>query len=245
VIIFLPIIAWWLTRNVNSDQATLLKLPDAGQWRTEEKRVLWIFLLTALAWITRSEPLGGWSVWLGVPQANDAAIALSAAILLFIVPGGQGKNLLTWQQASDIPWGILLLFAGGICIAKAFVVSGLSVTVGEAVSILTTLPLFLMLLILCFSVSIMTESTSNMATTLLLMPILAAAALVADIDPKLLMLPAALSASCAFMLPVATAPNAIAFASGRVASVEMFRAGIVLNIWGAFIIAGLCYFLVN
>lgn len=245
VIIFLPIIAWWLTRNVNSDQSTLLKLPDAGQWRTEEKRVLWIFLLTALAWITRSEPLGGWSVWLGVPQANDAAIALSAAILLFIVPGGQGKNLLTWQQASDIPWGILLLFAGGICIAKAFVVSGLSVTVGEAVSILTTLPLFLMLLILCFSVSIMTESTSNMATTLLLMPILAAAALVADIDPKLLMLPAALSASCAFMLPVATAPNAIAFASGRVASVEMFRAGIVLNIWGAFIIAGLCYFLVN
>jgi sodium-dependent dicarboxylate transporter 2/3/5 len=84
-----------------------------------------------------------------------------------------------------------------------------------------------------------------MATTLLLMPILAAAALVADIDPKLLMLPAALSASCAFMLPVATAPNAIAFASGRVSSVDMLRAGIVLNIWGAFIIAGLCYFLVN
>lgn len=245
VIIFLPIIAWWLTRNVNSGQSALLKLPDAGQWRIEEKRVLWIFLLTALAWVTRAEPLGGWSGWLGVPQANDAAVALSAAILLFIVPGEQGKNLLTWQQASDIPWGILLLFAGGICIAKAFVVSGLSVTVGEAVSILTTLPLFLMLLILCFSVSIMTESTSNMATTLLLMPILAAAALVADIDPKLLMLPAALSASCAFMLPVATAPNAIAFASGRVSSVDMLRAGIVLNIWGAFIIAGLCYFLVN
>ena len=245
VIIFLPIIAWWLTRNVNSGQSALLKLPDAGQWRIEEKRVLWIFLLTALAWVTRAEPLGGWSGWLGVPQANDAAVALSAAILLFIVPGEQGKNLLTWRQASDIPWGILLLFAGGICIAKAFVVSGLSVTVGEAVSILTTLPLFLMLLILCFSVSIMTESTSNMATTLLLMPILAAAALVADIDPKLLMLPAALSASCAFMLPVATAPNAIAFASGRVSSVDMLRAGIVLNMWGAFIIAGLCYFLVN
>ena len=160
----------------------------------------------------------------GNSKANDAAVTVGA-ILLFIVPGGQGKNLLTWQQASDIPWGILLLFAGGICIAKAFVVSGLSVTVGEAVSILTTLPLFLMLLILCFSVSIMTESTSNMATTLLLMPILAAAALVADIDPKLLMLPAALSASCAFMLPVATAPNAIAFASGRVSSVDMLRAG--------------------
>ena len=245
VIIFLPIIAWWLTRNVNSGQSALLNLPDAGRWRLEEKRVLWIFLLTALAWITRAEPLGGWSGLLGIPQANDAAVALMAAILLFIVPGGRGKNLLTWQQASDIPWGILLLFAGGICIAKAFVVSGLSVTVGEAVSILTTLPLFLMLLILCFSVSIMTESTSNMATTLLLMPILAAAALVANIDPKLLMLPAALSASCAFMLPVATAPNAIVFASGKVSSVNMLRVGIVLNIWGAFIIAGLCYFLVN
>tara|TARA_B100000767_G_scaffold275705_1_gene314486 strand:- start:6885 stop:8306 length:1422 start_codon:yes stop_codon:yes gene_type:complete len=245
VLVFLPLIAWWLTREVNSGQLGLLNLPQAGQWRVAEKRVLMIFLMTALAWITRSEPFGGWSQWLGVPQANDAVVALSAVIVLFIVPDGKGKNLLTWQQASDIPWGILLLFAGGICIAKAFVVSGLSVTVGEAISILTALPLLLMLLILCFFVSIITEATSNMATTLLLMPILAATALVAEMDPKLLMLPATLSASCAFMLPVATAPNAIAFASGRVPSVEMLKTGIVLNIWGAFIIAGVCYFLVH
>ena len=89
VIIFLPIIAWWLTRNVNSGQSALLKLPDAGQWRIEEKRVLWIFLLTALAWITRAEPLGGWSA--GYCSASERGSRLSAAILLFIVPGGQGK----------------------------------------------------------------------------------------------------------------------------------------------------------
>ena len=90
VIIFLPIMAWWLTRNLNSGQSSLLKLPEAGQWRTAEKRVLLIFFMTALAWITRSEPFGGWSEWLGVPQANDAAVALLATILLFIVPAGRG-----------------------------------------------------------------------------------------------------------------------------------------------------------
>ena len=137
----------------------------------------------------------------------------------------------------------MLLFAGGICIAKAFSVSGLSVALGGILSGLVVLPVFIMLLILCLLVSFMTESTSNTATTVLLMPILAAAALSAHLDPQILMIPAALSASCAFMLPVATAPNAIVFGSGKVASMDMLRSGFLLNILGALIISALCYLL--
>jgi sodium-dependent dicarboxylate transporter 2/3/5 len=148
-----------------------------------------------------------------------------------------------WDQASKIPWGVLLLFAGGICIAKAFAVSGLSVALGAVFDGLAVLPIFAMLLVLSLAVSFMTESTSNTATTVLLMPILAAAALAAKLDPQMLMIPAALSASCAFMLPVATAPNAIIFGSGKVRSIDMLRTGFLLNIVGALIITTICYVL--
>lgn len=246
VVVFLPIIAWWLTRRVNLDASECsepITLPAVGQWRVAEKRVLLVFACTALAWITRGEPFGGWSELLGLQQANDAAVALIGAMALFVVSDGKGGRLLEWEQANTIPWGILLLFAGGICIAKAFSVSGLSVALGGILSGLVVLPVFIMLLILCLLVSFMTESTSNTATTVLLMPILAAAALSAHLDPQILMIPAALSASCAFMLPVATAPNAIVFGSGKVASMDMLRSGFLLNILGALIISALCYLL--
>jgi len=243
VIIFLPFIAWWLTRRVNLEQGKPLELPSVGEWRPAEKRVLIVFACTALAWITRGEPFGGWSELLGLQQANDAGVALIGAISLFVVSDGKGGRLLEWDQASKIPWGVLLLFAGGICIAKAFAVSGLSVVLGGVLDGLAVLPVFIMLLVLTLAVSFMTESTSNTATTVLLMPILAAAALAAKLDPQMLMIPAALSASCAFMLPVATAPNAIIFGSGKVQSIDMFRTGFLLNIVGALIITMVCYWL--
>ena len=246
VVVFLPVIAWWLTRRLNfetSEGREAIMLPAVGQWRVAEKRVLIVFACTAIAWITRGEPFGGWSEWLGLQQANDAAVALLGAMTLFVVSDGKGGRLLQWEQANKIPWGILLLFAGGICIAKAFSVSGLSVALGGLFSGLVVLPVFVMLVILSLVVSFMTESTSNTATTVLLMPILAAAALSAHLDPQILMIPAALSASCAFMLPVATAPNAIVFGSGKVASIDMLRTGFVLNIVGAIIISTLCYLL--
>ena len=243
VIVFLPLIAWWLTRHVNIEQGKPLVLPAVGQWRSAEKRVLIVFICTALAWITRGEPFGGWSELLNLHQANDASVALIGAITLFIVSDGEGGRLLDWDQASKIPWGILLLFAGGICIAKAFAVSGLSDALGAVFDGLAALPIFAMLLVLSLAVSFMTESTSNTATTVLLMPILAVAALAAKLDPQMLMIPAALSASCAFMLPVATAPNAIIFGSGKVRSIDMLRTGFLLNIVGALIITTICYVL--
>jgi sodium-dependent dicarboxylate transporter 2/3/5 len=133
----------------------------------------------------------------------------------------------------------LLLFAGGICLARGFVASGLSAQVGEALTLVAALPVFLMMLLLALVVTFLTEATSNTATTALLMPVLAAVALAVDIDPLWLMVPAAMSASCAFMLPVATAPNAVVFGSGELPIQRMVREGFVLNLFGAIVIAGL------
>ncbi|MCF6264346.1 MAG: SLC13 family permease [Xanthomonadales bacterium] len=245
VIIFIPLIALWLTRGIKLKQA--IELPHPGRWRTEEKRVMLIFGLTAAAWVTRTAPFGGWRTWLELPGANDASVALLAVALLAIIPNGHyhdGKpdRLLDWKTAQKIPWGVLLLFSGGLTIAAAFVSSGLADTLAGNMEALTRLPPYLLILGLCLTVTFLTEVTSNTATTSLLMPVLAATALATGIDPKLLMIPAALSASCAFMLPVATAPNAIIFGSGQISVNKMAREGFVLNLIGAFIISTVCYF---
>lgn len=196
-----------------------------------------IFVFTAIAWVTLREPFGGWSTWFDAPMANYAAVAMTAVIIMFLVPNGSGGKLLDWQSAASIQWGVLLLFAGGIAIAKAFSVTGISAAIGDQMSLLTRLSIFILIAMVALSVTFLTEITSNTATTALLMPILAAAALSADLEPALLMLPAALSASCAFMLPVATAPNAIVFGSGKITVQQMARTGFVLNLIGTVVIS--------
>jgi sodium-dependent dicarboxylate transporter 2/3/5 len=239
VIIMVPAMAVVLTRNIGGPLA--VKLPDAGAWRTEERRVLTVFGLTALAWITRSEPFGGWKTWLDLPQANDASVALLAVIVLFIVPNGKGQRLLSWERAVTIPWGVLLLFGGGICLARGFVNSGLSELMGHWLAGTTQIPLYALIAIICLIVTFMTEVTSNTASTTLLMPVLAAAALASGIAPELIMVPAAMSASCAFMLPVATAPNSVVFGSGLISVSRMAREGVLLNLLGAVVISVVCY----
>ena len=240
VILLLPLAALWITRNLGA--AEPLKIPQSGVWRSEEARVLAIFFLTALAWITLREPFGGWSQWLNVPSANYAAVALTSVILMFILPNGQGGKLLDWESASTIHWGVLLLFAGGIAIAKAFAVTGISTAIGESLSAVTRLSILALIVVVALTVTFLTEITSNTATTTLLMPILAAASLGAGFDPALLMLPAALSASCAFMLPVATAPNAIVFGTGEITVEQMVREGFALNLIGVVVITAVVYF---
>ncbi len=246
VIIFIPIIALWLTRGIQLGRN--IELPCPGSWRIEEKRVMAVFSLTALAWITRTAPFGGWRSWLEIPAANDASVALLAVVLLAVIPnghilGGKKQRLLDWDTASKIPWGVLLLFSGGLTIAAAFVSSGLADTLATHLSALSQVPPYLMILGICLAVTFLTEVTSNTATSSLLMPILAATAIAAQLDPKLLMIPAALSASCAFMLPVATAPNAIVYGSGRVSVKQMAREGLVLNLVGTVIISTVSYFI--
>ena len=240
VVMLLPLAGLWITRHLG--KTSPLEIPQAGIWRSEEVRVLIIFSLTALAWITLREPYGGWSSWFNLPTANYAAVALTAVVLMFVLPNGRGGRLLDWESASTIHWGVLLLFAGGIAIAKAFAVTGISEAIGESLSGVTRLSIIVLIAVVALSVTFLTEITSNTATTTLLMPILAAAALGAGFDPALLMLPAALSASCAFMLPVATAPNAIVFGTGKITVEQMAREGIVLNLIGAAVITLVVYF---
>ena len=239
VLLMIPLAGLWMTRNL--DRGEPLLLPEVGDWRTEEIRVLVLFALTALAWITLREPAGGWSGWLNVPSANYAAVALTSVVLMFVLPNGSGGKLLDWESASSIHWGVLLLFAGGIAIAKAFAVTGISEAIGQSLSGVTRLSIIGIIAIVALSVTFLTEITSNTATTTLLMPILAAASLGAGFEPAVLMLPAALSASCAFMLPVATAPNAIVFGTGKMTVEQMVREGFTLNLIGVTVITAVVY----
>lgn len=241
VVVLVPIIGLWLTRNL--DHQGQIDMPKVGVWQTEERRVFIVFAITALAWVTRSQPFGGWKGWLDLPSANDASVALIAVVVMFLVPNGKGGRLLDWETAAKIPWGMLILFGGGIAIAKAFVVSGLSGALGEMLAGVANWPLLMMIAVICLCITFLTEMTSNTATTTLMMPILAAAAIAADIEPALLMVPAAMSASCAFMLPVATAPNTIVFSTGRFPTSLMAREGAALNFLGVGVVSVLCYLL--
>ena len=244
VVVMIPIIWLWLTRGLDKGKA--LELPHPGKLRAAEVRVLVIFALTALAWVTRAEPFGGWSGLIGASgSAGDSTVALLAVVVLFLIPNGEGGQLLDWKTAVKIPWGLLLLFGGGIAIAKAFGKSGLSAALGDVLAGLASWPVVAMILVLCLGITFLTEITSNTATTALLMPILAEAGLAAGIDPALLMVPATISASCAFMLPVATAPNAIVFGTNHFPIRTMMREGLVLNLVGAVVVTAVCFFMLR
>lgn len=235
VVLSIPVMAIWLTRRLGS--VGEINLPDTGVWSTAEKRILIIFGTVAMAWVFR--PF--WTGWLGLTTVGDSTVALAGVVAMFMTRNGKVESnkpgyLLDWSTANSIPWGMLLLFAGGICIAKAFASSGLSDVLGEVLGGLSTLPVVLLILSICLFVTFLTEIMSNTATATLLMPILASAAIAVNVDPKLLMIPAVISSSCAFMLPVATAPNAIVYGSEKIAMKTMMREGIVLNIFVAFIV---------
>jgi solute carrier family 13 (sodium-dependent dicarboxylate transporter), member 2/3/5 len=232
IIIFLPITWLWLTRGITSK--VKVQIPSLGEWTIAERKALGVFLVTAVLWTSR--PF--WPKELGLEMVGDSTIAMAAACLLFCIPAGSRKGtLLEWDDAKQIPWGLLLLFGGGIAIAKAFQSTGLSTSIGnfliEDMQIFTW-PKWVMIGVLSSCVTFLTEITSNTATTSLLMPILSSTS--SEQDPMLLMLPAALSASCAFMLPVATAPNAIVFGTGKVSMSEMIKEGFVLNCIGVVVI---------
>lgn len=214
------------------------QLKALGKISTEEKRVLVIFMLTALAWICRSFLLKSW-----IPAIDDTIIALIAAVALFIVPSTQkGQALITWLEAVKLPWGVLLLFGGGIALAVGFDSSGLAAWLGNQLSVLQGVSLFLMLLVIIAAVNFLTEITSNIATTAILLPILAALAAIINVHPFLLLAAATVAASCAFMLPVATAPNALVFGSGQLKMKDMLQTGIWLNVISILLLTLVMYF---
>lgn len=259
--LFLPAAWFYLTRIAYKVPAG--PLSEAGQEAlTEQRRNLGalsrgevgvgiIFLLTALGWVWRADlnfgfiTIPGWTTLLGLEGVNDATVAIAAALLLFSIPTDlkKGHFLLDWHWAIRIPWGVLLLFGGGIALAGGFADTGLAAWIGERLQVLGRVPVPLMVIMACVLMTFLTEITSNTATATVFMPVMGATAVALNSDPLLLMIPATLSASCAFMLPVATPPNAIVFGSGRITLPEMAKAGFAMNWIGAILIPLVTYLL--
>lgn len=214
------------------------QLDELGKMSFEEKLVALVFICTALAWISRSFLLKQI-----LPSIDDTIIAIASAIVLFILPSKQkGRNLLVWREAVKLPWGILILFGGGMAIAAGFGGSGLAHWFGEQMALLKDVPLLMLVFLLVLFVNLITEVTSNMALTSMILPILAPLALVMDVNPYLLMVGATAASSCAFMLPISTPPNAVVFGSGYLSIPDMVKTGFWLNIISVVLIAIMVYF---
>ena len=212
---------------------------ELGPLAREEKYVLIIFCMTAFSWITRSFLLQKIN-----PAISDTTIAISAGILLFLLPATRsGHQLITWKEAVKMPWGIILLFGGGMALADAFKETGLAMWIGSQLSLMDGMVLLLLIMVLVASVNFLTEITSNLATTAMLLPILAPMALAMDLHPYMLMVSATLAASCAFMLPVATPPNAVVFGAGYLRIPDMIRTGFWMNLISIVLITLMVYFM--
>ncbi|MDO4253630.1 MAG: DASS family sodium-coupled anion symporter [Kocuria sp.] len=219
------------------------EIDDLGRMSQGEKVVLGVFAAAAFFWIVpgvlSSVPgIKDNPSWAFLERFDDTVIAITAGVLLFLIPGDKHGNMtLKWKDAeSGLPWGVLLLFGGGLSLSAAVASTGLDDWFGNQVTGLGTLPLILLLAVVVFIVLMLTEITSNTATAAAFIPILGGVAIGLNIDPITLLIPAALAATCAFMLPVGTPPNAIAFASGHVKISEMVRGGVILNVMGVVLI---------
>jgi solute carrier family 13 (sodium-dependent dicarboxylate transporter), member 2/3/5 len=256
-LVFLPI-AWLLLTRVlyrpafsdieGGRELIQGEVAELGPVSRNERLVMIIFGGAAVAWILR-DPISSWD-WLverlpWVANLSDAGIAIAAAILLFAIPYDlkTGETSLDWETAKGLPWQVLLLFGGGLSLATAVQTSGLDLWIGEQLDALAALPILLLILGITAVVVGLTELTSNTATAATFLPILGGLAVVNGIDPLILVVPAALAGTCAFMLPVATPPNAIVFGSGHVTIGQMVRAGIVLNLIAVLLIALAMYLL--
>ncbi|MDU8886262.1 SLC13 family permease [Yeosuana sp. MJ-SS3] len=214
-------------------------LKSLGKISYEEKLVSIIFATTAFCWITRSFLLQKM-----LPQLDDTIIAIVFALILFIIPSKKKKKkLMTWKDAKNLPWGIIILFGGGMALAKGFETSGLALWIGNQMTSLVGVTTILLVLLLIASVNFLTEITSNLATTAMLLPVLAPLALTIDLHPFILMVGAAVAASCAFMLPVATPPNAVVFGSGYLRIPDMVSKGFLMNIISIIILTLFVYFI--
>ena len=216
------------------------QIKSLGKISYEEKTVLIVFIFTALLWIIQSFVLKKL-----IPNIDDTIIAIISAVTLFILPTRNIKStILKWEDTTKLPWGILLLFGGGMALAKGFDSSGLAVWIGNQLASLESFPFILLLFILIASVNFLTEITSNLATTAMILPVLVSLSTVINIHPYYLLIGATVAASCAFMLPVATPPNAVVFGSKLLTINDMVKKGFWMNLISIFVLTLLVYFLV-
>ncbi len=240
VLLSIPLAAWIVAR-VQQVAAHPFDIPAArqaiathGEWTAPEKRLVPLFALTFLAWVTQPLvapllPPGSWT---------DGTIAVIASLAMFLLPDGTGRPLLVWREAETAPWSVIFMFGGGLALAAGMQASGLAGWVGQALLPLEAWPLLLVALTVTALVILVTEFASNVATATGIIPVVAALVVALEADPVLLALPAALAASWGFMLPAGTGPNAIAWATGRIRIGAMVRAGALLDIAGVLIIVG-------
>jgi sodium-dependent dicarboxylate transporter 2/3/5 len=203
-------------------------LGDNPPWTSPEQRVVPVLMLVFTAWVAQPwiEPL------LPKGALTDGTIAIAGALLLFVLPDGTGRPLLTWKEADRAPWGVIMMFGGGLALAAAMTVSGLAGWLGNVLAPLGDLPLFLLAAAIVALTILITEFASNVATASGIMPVLAALIATTGIDPVLLALPVAFAASWGFMLPSGTGPNAIAWSTGHIALPRMLTAGAALDVVG-------------
>ncbi len=252
VCVMLPLCWLWLTKIANPMK--LKKVPggrdlidqelrEMGSMSGGERWTALIFGLTALGWIFRKK-LG--FIFPDPKLITDATIAMAGGLILFLIPVNMKKNqfVMNWEWASKMPWGVLILFGGGLSMASGFKATKLADWIGSQVGLLEAAPVLILIIAVATLIIFLTELTSNTATSAMVMPILAAVAIGLGENPLLLVVPAAIAASCAFMLPVATPPNAIVFGSGYVTIPQMARSGFGLNIIGIIITVVVTYLLV-
>jgi sodium-dependent dicarboxylate transporter 2/3/5 len=215
------------------------ELRKLGKIKNQELSIIVVFGMTALAWITRSFVLARI-----VPAIDDTIIAVSGALVLFLIPAGKNDTILDWSTARKLPWGILLLFGGGLAIAAGFSKTGLAAWIGNEIQYISGTKYIVILLVVTATVNFLTEITSNVATASILLPIMASISAALGFHPYGLMISSCLAASCAFMLPVATPPNAIVFSSGYIKISDMVKAGLWMNIISVIVIVlAMRYFL--
>lgn len=237
---YLTLVAFKLKNVKFSDGKGQIKemIAKLGQFSYEEKMVGLVFLFAALGWIFRG------LLEQFIPAIDDTIIAVCAALLLFLIPSKKkkGRMLLTWKEAVRIPWGIIILFGGGMALAKGFTETGLATWIAGQITLFEGVSVIVFILLVATLVNFLTEVTSNLATTAMLLPILAPVALSFNMHPYLIMIAVTLSASCAFMLPVATPPNAIVFGSNYLKVSDMVRKGFLMNVISIIFITLAVYF---
>lgn len=252
VLVMLPLCWLWLIKIAYP--LTLKKVPGGhdliqkelqamGSLSVGERWTALVFLLTSLGWIFRKKL----SFLFADPSlVTDATIAMAGGLILFVIPVSlkQNRFVMNWEWAAKMPWGVLILFGGGLSLASGFKVTELATWIGNQVGLLENAPVLVLIIAVATLIIFLTELTSNTATSAMVMPILAAVAIGLGENPLLLIVPAAIAASCAFMLPVATPPNAIVFGSGYVTIPQMARAGFGLNIIGIILTVAITYLLV-
>lgn len=258
MIIFLPLVWIYLVKYFHVSgrlvqDAALRKqeLKNLGKMTAGEKGVLYVFLLAVFGWVFKDGfvfgnlVIPGWGSITGLDKyVHDSTVAMVCAILLFIVPAGKGKRLIDWKQASQIPWGVAMIVGGGYAMAEGFKSTGLAEWIGNQLYFINTLPSLMVLVVVLLFILVFTEFNPNTATANIFLPVLASMGIAAQTNPLLLMIPATIASSFAFMMPVGTGPNTVIFGSERISVADMVKCGLGLKLISLILLVLILYFIV-